>query len=63
MGFLVGIGQITGHLLPSLNLAHEGKIADLAVAVLGLHFAVIQAASINASRGTRFKTHQLHTML
>ena len=57
MGSLVSISQIAGHLLPGLDITHKGKIAYLAITILGLHFAVVQAAGINTRRRTGLKTH------
>ena len=57
MSSLVSISQIAGHLLPGFDIAHEGKIAYLAITILGLHFAVVQTACINAGRSASLKTH------
>ena len=60
---LIGIGKVAGHLLTRFDIADKGEVAHLLIAILRLHLAIVQAASVDTRRRACLEAHQLYAVL
>ena len=60
---LIGIGKVAGNLLACFYVADKGEVAHLLIAILRLHLAIVQTASVDTRRRACLEAHQLHAIL